>query len=81
MAWFSEMTYGLTVKELADLLDPPLTPQQVIHMICLLGLKPCGYRRSGQRGRPAALYEAKKIMAVHAVIVPYIPESQHAAPG
>lgn len=67
------MAAGLTVKELADLLDPPLTAQQLTHLIYLLDLKPCGYRRSGQRGRPAALYEARKIMAVHAALVPYIP--------
>jgi hypothetical protein len=65
------MGAGLTIKELADLLDPPVTPEQIVHLICYMGLKPCGRRRSGRRGRPAALYDARTVLAAHAVLVPY----------
>lgn len=67
-------TAGLTVAELADLLDPPVTAEQVYHMVAAIGLKPCGRRRSGRRGRPRALYDAKKIMEVHAALVPLMPK-------
>lgn len=70
------ITVGLTVSELAELLDPPVTPVQVWHLVCYTGLKPCGYRRSGQRGRPAALYDARVVLEMHAALVPY---TQHAA--
>ena len=76
MVSYSNGHTGLTVKELADLLDPPLTAEQIWHLVCLAGLQPCGYRRSGKRGRPAALYDARMIMQIHAVLVPY---TQHAA--
>jgi hypothetical protein len=67
-----KMGAGLTLRELADLLDPPVTVQQVEHMIRAVGLEPCGKRRSGRRGRPAALYEAKIVMELHAVLVPFL---------
>src|SRR6266496_6853003 len=61
---------SLTVRELADLLDPPVTVEQVSHLIQYLKLEPCGWRRSGRRGRPAALYEARVIMEAHALLIP-----------
>lgn len=71
MASSSNGHVGLTVKELALLLDPPMSAEQIWHLVCLAGLKPCGYRRSGQRGRPAALYNARLVMEIHALLVPY----------
>lgn len=62
---------GLTLNELADLLDPPVTAQQVSHLVRYIGLRPCGYRHSGRQGRPAALYEARIIMEAHSVLVPF----------
>jgi hypothetical protein len=73
MASSSNGRTGLTAREIADLLDPPVTTRQVMCIVQLLGLKPCGYRRSGQRGRPAALYEPAAVMKVHAALVPYLP--------
>jgi hypothetical protein len=71
---------GLTVKELSELLDPPVTPEQVWHLVCYTRLKPCGYRRSGQRGRPAALYDARMVMELHTAFADLmVPYTQHAA--
>ena len=66
------MSAGLTVHELADLLDPPVTTRQVKCIVAIIGLKPCGYRHTGHPGRPAALYEARVIMEVHAVLMPWL---------
>jgi hypothetical protein len=72
------MGAGLTLGELADLLDPPVTVEQVHHMVRAVGLEPCGYRRSGRPGRPALLYDSATVMSVHAVLVPF---TQRREPG
>jgi hypothetical protein len=70
------MGAGLTVKELADLLDPPVTAEQVWHLVCYTRLKPCGYRRTGQRGRPTAVYDARIVMKAHALLAPLVAENR-----
>lgn len=65
-------TAGLTMRELADLLDPPVTVEQVFHMVRAVGLEPCGWRRSGRRGRPAALYDAATVMELHSLLIPFV---------
>lgn len=62
------MGAGLTLTELAELLDPPVTARQVYHLVRALGLKPVGYRKTGQPGRPAPCYEAKAVMQAHAAL-------------
>lgn len=65
-------TAGLTMRELADLLDPPVTVDQVFHMVRAASLEPCGYRRTGRQGRPTALYDARVVMEIHAALVPFM---------
>lgn len=65
------VSQGLTLDELADLLDPPVTVEQVWHMVCVIRLQPCGHRRSGRPGRPRAEYDARVVMELHAVLVPF----------
>lgn len=72
---------GLTIRELADLLDPPVTADQVKHMVRAVGLRPCGHRRTGRKGRPTALYDATVILRVHAALVPFMNGSQVRLPG
>ena len=67
---------GLTMRELADLLDPPVTVEQVRHLVRYIKLEPCGWRRSGRRGKPAALYDARTVMEAHAVLVPFTQRAQ-----
>lgn len=59
------------MRELANLLDPPVTVEQVNHLIQYIGLEPCGRRRSGRRGRPTACYDAKIVMEAHTALVPF----------
>ena len=63
---------GLTLNELADLLDPPVTIDQVHHMVRLIKLEPCGWRHSGRPARPTALYDAATIMELHSVLIPFM---------
>jgi hypothetical protein len=62
------MSAGLTLTELAELLDPPVTARQVYHLVRALGLKPVGYRKTGQPGRPAPCYDAKAVMEAHSAL-------------
>lgn len=70
------MSTGLTVRELADLLDPPVTVEQVIHLVRYIRLEPCGWRHTGRRGRPTALYEAKAVMEAHTALVPLMAKTR-----
>lgn len=63
---------SLTVEELADLLDPPMTVSQIKALIYLIRLRPCGGRQTGNRGRPVSVYDPAVIMAAHADMVRHI---------
>lgn len=63
---------SLTLRELVDLLDPPMTVSQVQGLIAAIKLKPCGRRINGRRGRPISEYDASIIMAAHADMVRHI---------
>lgn len=62
------MSAGLTLSELADLLDPPVTARQLFHLVRALGLKPVEHRRTGQPGRPAPAYDARLVMEAHGML-------------
>ena len=63
---------SLTLKELTELLDPPMTVDQVKGLIAAIRLRPCGRRINGQRGRPISEYDASIVMAAHADMVRHI---------
>lgn len=63
---------GLTVPQLAELLDPPFTVEQVRCLIKLMGLRPCGRLIKGERGRPADLYDSAPVMLAHADMVKHV---------
>jgi hypothetical protein len=65
-------TVTLTLAEAAQVLDPPMTEQQLRQIVRALGWEPGGYRHSGRSGRPAASYDASKIMKLHAALVPFL---------
>jgi hypothetical protein len=66
---------SLTVEELADLLDPPMTPTQIRALISVIRLKPCGRRITGNRGRPVSEYDAGIVMAAHADMIRHVQKS------
>ena len=70
------MSAGLTLTELAELLDPPVTARQLYHLVRAIGLAPCGYRRTGQPGRPAPTYDARAVMELHSALGPWFCESE-----
>jgi hypothetical protein len=45
----------LTIDELAQLLDPPITREQLAALIGALGIRPVGQRRRPRKGRPALM--------------------------
>lgn len=62
----------LTLAELASVLDPPVSPAQLQHLVAAVGLQPGGYRRNGQPGRPQATYDAETIMRLHGCLAPWL---------
>ena len=61
---------GLTIAELASLLDPPVTLDQVKYLVRVLKLEQTGVRKTKQPGRPAPTYNAKIVMQEHEALSP-----------
>jgi hypothetical protein len=62
----------LTLSEAAAVLDPPMTERQLRAIVSALGWQPCGTRRDGRSGRPAAQYDAAEVMRLHAALAPWL---------
>lgn len=65
-------TMAFTLAEAATILDPPLTEQQLRLMVRALGWQPCGARRTGKSGHPVAVFDAARIMRLHAALIPFM---------
>jgi 2-keto-3-deoxy-L-rhamnonate aldolase RhmA len=65
-------TVTLTLAEAAQVLDPPMTEQQLRAIVRALRWEPEGYRHTGRAGRPGARYDAGKILKLHAALVPFL---------
>lgn len=63
---------AFTLAEAATILDPPMTEAQLRAITGALGWQPDGSRYSGRPGRPAATFEAAKIMRLHAALLPFL---------
>ena len=62
----------LTLAEASQVLDPPMTEQQLRAMITALGWQPDSHRHTGRAGRPTAAYDATRLMQLHAAVAPFI---------
>lgn len=63
---------NLTCAEAAAVLDPPVDAEQLADIIRALRWGPAAYRRTGKRGRPVPAYDAARIMALHAAMLPFL---------
>jgi hypothetical protein len=63
---------ALTLAETSQVLDPPVTADQLRAIVTALGLQPCGYRHTGRKGRPAPCYDATQILKLHAALTPWL---------
>ncbi len=63
---------GLTIDELASLLNPPMTHRQLADLIAALRIQPIGKRRQPRKGRPALTYDAAELMRLHAAVAPWL---------
>jgi hypothetical protein len=61
----------LTLAEAVAVLDPPMTEQQLRAIVTALGWEPAGQRHTGRAGRPAAAYDATRLMGLHAALSPF----------
>jgi hypothetical protein len=62
----------LTLAEASQVLDPPMTEQQLRAIVSALGWQPHGGRHTGKAGRPMATYDATRLMQLHAALAPFI---------
>jgi 2-keto-3-deoxy-L-rhamnonate aldolase RhmA len=62
----------LTLAEAAMVLSPPVSEQQLRAMVTALRWQPCGHRHTGRAGRPAPAYSAKRLLELHAAMVPFL---------
>ena len=62
----------LTLAEAAAVLDPAMTEQQLQAIVRALGWQPDGHRHTGRAGRPAARYDATRLLQLHAAISPFL---------
>ena len=65
-------TVALTLAEAAEVLDPPMSADQLRQIVSALGWKPAGNRHTGKRGRPWPVYEATRLLELHAALVPFL---------
>jgi hypothetical protein len=68
-------TVTLTLAEAAQVLDPPMTEQQLRQIVRALGWEPGGERGNGHPGRPGrqkATFDAAEILRLHAALVPFL---------
>ena len=63
---------GLTLAEASQVLDPPMTEQQLRHIIRALHWQPAGWRHPGGRGHATATYDAGDLMRLHQALVPFL---------
>lgn len=66
------MTDAWTLDEAAALLDPPMSVEQLRHLVQAVALQPVGTRRTGRRGRPAPTYDSAALLRAHAAIAPLL---------
>lgn len=70
------MTDAWTLDEAAQLLDPPMTVEQLRHLVQAARLRPVGTRRTGRRGRPAPTYDSAALLRAHAGLAPLLVEAE-----
>lgn len=61
-----------TLDEAAQLLDPPITAEQLRHLVLAADIQPAGRRHTGRPGRPLPTYDAETLMRAHAAIAPLL---------
>ena len=66
----------LTLSEAAAALNPPVTEQQLRQIVSALRWKPAGNRHTGKRGRPWPVYEATRLLELHAALVPFLADNR-----
>ncbi len=66
------VSLAFTLAEASEILDPPMTRQQLKAIVEALGWQPCGKRYTGHAGRPLVTYDAERIMRLHGALIPFL---------
>jgi hypothetical protein len=66
------VSVAFTLAEACEILDPPMTEQQLRLIITALALTPAGNRYTGKAGRPHPTYDAATILRIHAALLPWL---------
>jgi 2-keto-3-deoxy-L-rhamnonate aldolase RhmA len=80
LKWHHEFVQAvtLTLTEATTLLNPPITTNQLQHLIRALHWQPAGWRQTGRKGHPQATYNWADICALHTALVPFL-KDDHAS--
>ncbi len=68
----------LTLREAAAEMDPPMTEKQLAGLVHVVGLRPCGFRRTRTAGRPARTYPMAALYKIHRQVAPLLAEFREA---
>jgi hypothetical protein len=63
---------ALTLAEASQVLDPPVTEQQLRQIVTALRWQPDGWRRTGRAGHPFPVYDVAELLELHAALVPFL---------
>lgn len=66
------VSVAFTLGEAAEVLDPPLSEDQLRRIIRALGWKPAGHRYNGKSGHPPATWDLARIQRLHAALLPFM---------
>ena len=66
----------LTIAEAVTVLEPAMTAPQLRAIVTALAWPPDGHRHTGRAGRPIPAYDATRIMALHAALLPFMATSE-----
>ena len=72
---------AFTLAEASEILNPPMTEQQLRLIVTALALSPAGSRHTGKAGRPLPTYDAATILRIHAALLPWLAPGNVTAPG
>lgn len=73
-AWHHDLVDAvqLTIADAAPLLEPPLPERGLRDIVRALGWQAAGWRQTGRKGHPTALYDWADLCALHAALAPFL---------
>lgn len=75
------VSVAFTLAEASQVLDPPLSEQQLRMMVRALGWRPAGKRYTGRGGHPVSTWDMARIQRLHIALLPFMDAPATAGDG